>query len=211
MKTDKPIRIMVVDDHPALRKGLIALIASEPGMSVVFETGDGREAVRQFALVRPDVVLMDLRLPGFSGVEAIMEIRRNSPDARFIVVTTYETDEDVYRAIRAGAQAYLLKDSDGGEILKTIRAVYGGGIHLSEKMTKRLSDRMMRENLNSREIAVLEMLIKGRSNKEIAESLSLPETTVKFCLRELFVKLGVQDRTEAVVSALRQGIVQLEE
>lgn len=211
MKTDAPIRIMVVDDHPALRKGLIALIASEPGLSVVFETGDGREAVKQFAAVRPDVVLMDLRLPGLSGVEAIMDIRKKSPDARFIVVTTYETDEDIYRAIRAGAQAYLLKDSDGGEILKTIRAVHAGGIHLSEKMSKRLADRMKRENLNPREMAVLEMLIKGRSNKEIAEALSLPETTVKFCLRELFTKLGVQDRTEAVVSALRQGIVHIEE
>lgn len=211
MKTEKPIRIMVVDDHPALRKGLIALVASEPGMAVVFETGDGREAVKQFAQVRPDVVLMDLRLPGLSGVEAIMEIRKNSPDARFIVVTTYETDEDIYRAIRAGAQAYLLKDCDGGEILKTIRAVHAGGIHLSEKMAKRLSDRMKRENLNPREVAVLEMLIKGRSNKEIGEALSLPETTIKFCLRELFTKLGVQDRTEAVVSALRHGIVHLEE
>jgi two-component system, NarL family, response regulator len=210
MKATSVIRVMLVDDHPALRKGLAALVQSEPGMSVVLETGDGREAVEQFRKLQPDVVLMDLRLPGLSGVEAIMEIRKEFPDARFIVVTTYETDEDVYRAIRAGAQSYLLKDSSGDEILKTIRTVYAGGVHLSEKMAKRLSERLKRENLNPREMALLELLIKGRSNKEMAAALSLPETTVKFYLRELFTKLGVQDRTEAVVSALRQGIVHLE-
>jgi two-component system NarL family response regulator len=210
MKTESTIRIMVVDDHPALRRGLIALIQSEPGMSVVAETGDGREAVDIFRKLRPDVVLMDLRLPGFSGVEAIMEIRKEFPDARFIVVTTYETDEDVYRAMRAGAQAYLLKDTDGNEILNIVRTVHAGGAYLPEKMVKLLSERLKRENLNQRDLTLLELLIKGRSNKEMAEALSLPETTVKFYLRELFVKLGVQDRTEAVVSALRHGIVHLE-
>jgi DNA-binding NarL/FixJ family response regulator len=210
MKTKPVIRIMVVDDHPALRKGLAALIQNEPGMSVVCDTGNGREAVEQFRHLRPDVVLMDLRLPGLSGVEAIMQVRSEFPDARFIVVTTYETDEDIYRAIRAGAQSYLLKDCSGDEILKTIRTVHAGGSYLPDKMAKRLAERLKRENLNPREMALLEMLIKGRSNKELAQALSLPETTVKFYLRELFIKLGVQDRTEAVVSALRHGIVHLE-
>jgi two-component system NarL family response regulator len=210
MKTKSAIRVMVVDDHPALRKGLMALIQSEPGMAVVCETGDGREAVEQYRHLRPDVVLMDLRLPGLSGVEAIMEIRKEFPDAHFIVVTTYETDEDIYRAIRAGAQSYLLKDASGDEILKTIRTVHAGGAYLPDKMAKRLSERLKRENLNPSELTLLELLIKGRSNKEIAAAMSLPETTVKFYLRELFVKLGVQDRTEAVVSALRHGIVHLE-
>ena len=210
MKAKSAIRIMVVDDHPALRKGLTALIQSEPGMAVVCETGDGREAVEQYRKLRPDVVLMDLRLPGLSGVEAIMEVRKEFPDARFIVVTTYETDEDIYRAIRAGAQSYLLKDCSADELLKTIRTVHAGGVYLPEKMAHRLSERLKRENLSSREMELLELLIKGRSNKEIAAAMSLPETTVKFYLRELFVKLGVQDRTEAVVSALRHGIVHLE-
>jgi two-component system NarL family response regulator len=211
MKAKSVIRVMLVDDHPALRKGLAALVQSEPGMSVVFETGDGREAVEQFRKLRPDVVLMDLRLPGLSGVEAIMEIRKEFSDARFIVVTTYETDEDIYRAIHAGAQSYLLKDSSGDEIIKTIRTVHAGGVHLPEKMAERLSERLKRENLNPREMTLLELLIKGRSNKEMAAALSLPETTVKFYLRELFTKLGVQDRTGAVVRALRHGIVHLEE
>jgi DNA-binding NarL/FixJ family response regulator len=210
MKAKPVIRVMLVDDHPALRKGLAALVQCEPGMSVIFETGDGHEAVEQFRILRPDVVLMDLRLPGLSGVEAIMEIRKEFPDARFIVVTTYETDEDIYRAVQAGAQSYLLKDSGGDEILNTIRTVHAGGVHLSEKMAKRLSERLKRENLNPREMTLLELLIKGRSNKEIAAALSTQETTVKYYLRELFAKLGVQDRTEAVVNALRQGIVHLE-
>jgi two-component system NarL family response regulator len=210
MKTKSEIHVMLVDDHPALRKGLAALVQSEPGMTVIFETGDGREAVEQFRNLRPDVVLMDLRLPGLSGVEAIMEIRKEFPDSRFIVVTTYETDEDIYRAIQAGAQSYLLKDSSGEEILSTIRTVHAGGVHLSEKMALRLSERLKRENLTPRDMTLLELLIKGRSNKELAAALSLPETTVKFYLRELFTKLGVQDRTEAVVNALRHGIVHLE-
>jgi two-component system NarL family response regulator len=210
MKVKSEIRIMVVDDHPALRKGLIGLIESEPGMKVIGETGDGGEVVEQYRKLRPDVVLMDLRLPSLSGVEAIMAVRKEFPEARFIVVTTFDTDEDIYRAIHAGAQSYLLKDSSGDEILKAIRVVYAGGVHLPEKMAKRLSDRLKRENLSPREMALLELLIKGRSNKEMAVALSLPETTVKFCLREIFTKLGVQDRTEAAVSALRQGIVHLE-
>jgi DNA-binding NarL/FixJ family response regulator len=210
MKAKSVIRVMLVDDHPALRKGLAALVQSEPGMAVVAETGDGREAVELYRTVRPDVVLMDLRLPGLSGVEAIMEIRKEFSDARFIVVTTYETDEDIYRAIHAGAQSYLLKDSSGDEIIRTIRAVYAGGVHLPSKMAERLSERMGRENLNPNEMTLLELLIKGNTNKEIADALSLTEATVKFRLRELFVKLGVQDRTEAVVSALRHGIVHLE-
>lgn len=210
MKAKSDIHIMVVDDHPALRKGLIALIQSEPGMKVVFETGDGAEFVEQFRKLKPDVVLMDLRLPGLSGVEAIMQVRKEFPDARFIVVTTFDTDEDIYRAIHAGARSYLLKDTSADEILKAIRTVHAGGVHLPEKMAKRLSERLKRENLSPREMTLLELLIKGRSNKEMAAALSLPETTIKFYLRELFIKLGVQDRTEAVVNALRQGIVHLE-
>ena len=139
-----------------------------------------------------------------------MEIRKEFSDSRFIVVTTYETDEDIYRAIQAGAQSYLLKDSSGEEILSTIRTVHAGGVHLSEKMALRLSERLKRENLTPRDMTLLELLIKGRSNKELAAALSLPEATVKFYLRELFAKLGVQDRTEAVVNALRHGIVHLE-
>jgi two-component system NarL family response regulator len=210
MKAKPPIRLMVVDDHPSFRKGLIALIHSEPGLTVVAETGDGREAVTLYAQVQPDIVLMDLRLPGFSGVEAIMAIRKDFPNGRFIVVTTYDTDEDVYRAMQSGAQSYLLKDMADDEILGTIRAVHAGEHRLPANVANLLQERLKREDLSPREMEVLELLVRGRSNKEIADVLGLTEAAVKFRLKGLFLKLGVRDRTEAVVSALRHGIVHLD-
>jgi two-component system NarL family response regulator len=201
---------MVVDDHPSFRKGLTALIQSEPGMKMVAETGDGREAVALYAQVKPDIVLMDLRLPGFSGVEAIMAIRRDFPEARIIVVTTYDEDEDVYRAMQSGAQSYLLKDMADNEILGAIRAVHAGERRLPENVASLLAERLKREDLSPREMEVIELLVRGRSNKEIADVLDLTEAAVKFRLKGLFVKLGVRDRTEAVVSALRHGIVHLD-
>ena len=201
---------MLVDDHPSFRKGLNALLQSEPGMKVVAEAGDGRTALELYRRVRPDVVLMDLRMPGLSGVEAIIAIRKEFPDARIIVMTTYDTDEDIYRAMQSGAQSYLLKDMADDEILGTIRAVYAGEGRLPNRVAGLLAERLKRENLNPKEMEVLELLVKGRSNKEMADTLSLTEAAVKFRLKGLFVKLGVRDRTEAVVSALRHGIVHLE-
>ena len=209
--TKKPaIRLMIVDDHPSFRKGLKALLQSEPGMRVVAEGGDGRTALELYRRVRPDLVLMDLRMPDFSGVQAIMVIRKKFPDARIVVMTTYETDEDVFRAIQSGAQSYLLKDMADDEILNTIRAVYAGESQLPKRVAALLSERLKREDLNPKEMEVLELLVKGRSNKEIADMLAITEAGVKFRLKGLFVKLGAQDRTEAVVSALRHGIVHLE-
>jgi two-component system NarL family response regulator len=210
MKTKTAIQLMVVDDHSAFRRGLISVIGSEPGMSVVAQTGNGSEAVELYRQVKPDVVLMDLRLPGLSGVEAIMAIRKEFPNARFIVVTTYDTDEDIYRAMQAGAQSYLLKDMTDEEVLSTIRAVYAGDARLPNNVAGLLAERMKREELTRREMEVLELLVKGRSNKEIGDVLGLSEAAVKFRLKGLFVKLGVKDRTEAVVSALRHGIFHLE-
>lgn len=210
MKTKPSIRLMIVDDHPAFRKGLAALIESEEGMIVVAQTGDGRESVELYRNVKPDVVLMDLRLPGFSGVEAIMEIRKEFPEGRFIVITTYDTDEDIYRAMESGAVSYLLKDTDDEDILQTIRAVHAGERPLPKNVAHQLEERMRREELSMLELQVLELLVKGFSNKEIANVLSITEAGVKFRLKGLFIKLGVQDRTAAVVSALRHGIVHLE-
>jgi two-component system NarL family response regulator len=201
---------MVVDDHPAFRKGLTALIESEPGLSVVAQAGDGREAIERFRQTRPDVVLMDLRLPVLSGVEAIMAIRKEFPESRFIVVTTYDTDEDIYRAVQAGAQSYLLKDMTDEELVGTIRAVHAGQPCLPPGLASRLAERLRREDLTPRETEVLELLVKGRSNKEIAQALFLTEDAIKFRIKGLFTKLGVQDRTEAVIAALRLGIVHLE-
>ena len=201
---------MVVDDHSAFRRGLIALIESEPGLAVVAQTGDGRESVEMYRRVKPDVLLMDLRLPGFSGVEAIMAIRKEFPNARIIVVTTYDADEDIYRALQSGAQSYLLKDMSDREILDTIRAIHAGEKRLPKIVANLLAERLKREDLTQRELEVLGLLVKGRSNKEIGDQLGLTEAAVKFRLKGLFIKLGVKDRTEAVVSALRHGIFHLE-
>lgn len=210
MEPGAKINLMVVDDHSAFRRGLISLIESEPGMSVVAQTGDGSEAVELYRRFQPDVVLMDLRLPGISGVQAIMAIRKGFPAARFVVITTYDTDEDVYRALQAGAQSYLLKDMSDEEVLDTIRAVYAGDAPLHNTVAGLLATRLRREDLTPRELEVLELLVKGRSNKAIADTLGLSEAAVKSRLKGLFAKLGVQDRTEAVISALRHGIFHLE-
>lgn len=207
LKAKKSIRLMVVDDHPAFRKGLAALIESEPDLSVVAETGDGLESVELYRRVRPDVVLMDLRLPGFSGVEAIQAIRKEFPDARVIVVTTYDTDEDVYRALQSGAKSYLLKDMFPEQIFDAIRAVYAGKSQLPPQVADRLDERLKRKELTQREMDVLELLVRGLSNKEIADNLSLSEAAVKSRLKGLFLKLQVEDRAGAVISALHHGIV----
>jgi two-component system NarL family response regulator len=210
LKKISSIRVMLVDDHPAFRKGMAALITSEPGLEVVAQTGDGSEALELYRAKKPDVVLMDLRLPGMGGVEAILAIRKEFPEARVIVLTTFDTDEDIYRAMQSGAKSFLLKDTPEDELATTIRAVHAGEKVLAEKMAKRLADRQQRANLSEREMDVLQFLIKGRSNKEIASSLFVSEDTVKAHLKTLFAKLHVQDRTEAAISAIRQGIVHLD-
>ena len=204
------IRIMLVDDHPAFRKGMVALIESEPDLQVVAETGDGSQALEVYRQKKPDVVLMDLRLPGMGGVEAVIAIRKEFPDARVIVLTTFETDEDIFRAIQSGAKSYLLKDTPDDELSTAIRSVHAGKQILSEKLAKRLAERQQRPELSRREIEVLQLLIKGRSNKEIGSSLFLCEDTVKAHFKTLFSKLKVQDRTEAAISAIRLGIVHLD-
>jgi len=199
-----------VDDHPAYRKGMAALIASEPGLRVVSESGDGSEALALYRKSRPDIVLMDLRLPGLGGVEAILAIRKEFPDAKIIVLTTFDTDENIYRAIQSGAKSYLLKDTPDDELSATIRAVYAGEQPLPRNVAERLAQREKRADLSQREMEVLQLLIKGRSNKEIGSSLFISEDTVKAHLKTLFVKLQVQDRTEAAISAIQQGIVHLD-
>jgi len=208
-KTDS-IRVMLVDDHPAFRKGIAALIESEPDLKVVSETGDGSEAVEVFRRSKPDVVLMDLRLPGMGGVEATMAIRKEFPDAKIIVLTTFDADEDIYRAIQSGAKSYVLKDTPDDELAATIRSVHAGEARLSSRVAQRLAERQQRADLSQREMDVLQLLIKGRSNKEIGAALFVTEDTVKAHLKTLFSKLNVRDRTEAAISAIRHGIVHLE-
>jgi two-component system NarL family response regulator len=210
LKKTNPIRVMLVDDHPAFRKGMAALIESEPDLQIVAETGDGRAALELYRQKKPDVVLMDLRLPGMGGVEATLAIRKEFPDARVIVLTTFDTDEDIFRAIQSGAKSYLLKDTPDDELAATIRSVHAGQQVLSDKLANRLAERQQRPELTRREMDVLQMLIKGRSNREIGAALFLCEDTVKAHFKTLFAKLKVQDRTEAAISAIRQGIVHLD-
>lgn len=210
VKETNPIRVMLVDDHPAFRRGMAALIESEPDLEVVAEAGNGAEAIGRYREQTPDVVLMDLRLPGMGGVEATLAICREFPDARIIILTTFDLDEDIYRAIQSGAKSYLLKDTPNVELAGAIRAVFAGRQILPPKVAHRLASRLQRADLTEIEMEVLQLLIKGRSNKEMALSLSVTEDTVKARLKTLFGKLKVHDRTEAAISAIRHGIVHLE-
>ena len=209
-KVKSPIRVMVVDDHPTFRMGLVALVESQSDISVVAEAGDGFTAMNLFRQKKPDVVLMDLRMPGQGGVETILALLQEFPGARIIVVTTYDLDEDIFRAIQAGAKSYLLKDMPREQILQTIRDVHHNQTKLPPGVLSRLEERSRRQELTVREMEILQLIVKGRSNKEISSVLFIAEDTVKYHLKTLFAKLGVQDRTEAAISAIRHGIVHLE-
>lgn len=179
-------------------------------LAAVAHCGDGRQALELFRQYRPDVVLMDLRLEGWGGVETIIAIRKEFPKARVIVLTTFDTDEDIFRAIQSGATSFLLKDIPEDELAEAIRSAHAGQPKLSPKVAARLAARQQRAELSQRELEVLQLLVKGRSNKEISTALFISEDTVKAHLKTLFVKLHVQDRTQAAISAVRHGIVPLE-
>ncbi len=210
MKPPRVIRVMIADDHPPMRMGLIALINSQASMTVIAEASDGEEAIEVYEDTKPDIALMDLRMPGMGGAEAIIAIKKRYPEAKIIVLSTYDSDEDIHRALQSGAASYILKDMPIEEIAETIEMVFEGDTALPEVVKKRLAERSQREQLTEREREVLESLIKGRSNKEIATSLSISDETVKSHLKALFLKLKVRDRTEAAIAAIRHGIVHLD-
>ena len=203
------IRILVVDDHHVVRQGIVALIKSVEDMTVVAEAADGKQAVDLFRKHRPDVTIMDLRLPVMTGVEAITEIRRESPAARIIVLTTFDGDEDIYRALQAGARGYLLKDMFGDDLMDAIRAVHAGKSRIPAAVAQRLADRMVGSELTARELEVLKLIVAGKSNKEIGSALSISEATVKTHINNSLNKMGVSDRTQAATTALQRGIVHL--
>lgn len=206
---EKRVRILIVEDHHVVRKGLMALLAAVPEVEVVGEASDGAEAVACFGELQPDVTLMDLRLPRMGGVEAITRIRQDYPAARFIVLTTFDGDEDIYRSLQAGAKAYLLKGMTCEELLSTIQAVHSGRTFIPPQIAEKLAERMSSQELTARELRVLERIVAGRANKEIAEDLKISETTVKSHVNSLLGKLGVADRTHAATVALQRGIVHL--
>jgi DNA-binding NarL/FixJ family response regulator len=203
------IRLLVVDDHHVVRQGLVALINSVDDMEVVAEAADGRKGVELHALHLPDVTIMDLRLPVLGGVEAIQEIRRRTPQARVIVLTTFDGDENIYRALQAGARGYLLKDMFGDELMEAIRAVHAGKTRIPPVVAQRLAERMNGSELTVRELDVLRLIVAGMSNKEIGGQLHISEATVKTHINNLLGKLGVSDRTQAATCAIQRGIVQL--
>jgi len=207
--TNSPIRILVVEDHHVVRQGLIALLSVTEGVEVVAQAADGLEAISQFEATHPDVTLIDLRLPKMSGVEVIQRVRAGHANARFIVLTTYDGDEDIFRALQAGARAYLLKGMTVDVLVSTIRSVHAGKSCIPPVIAQRLAERMSTEQLTQRERDVLEQIVKGKSNKEIGTELDISEATVKTHINNLLGKLGVTDRTQAATAAIQRGLVQL--
>jgi DNA-binding NarL/FixJ family response regulator len=208
------IRIVVVDDHPVVRQGLTAMLRWEPEIELVGEAADGQEAVQLILRHRPDVVLLDLRLPGLSGVDVMRQVRPQAPEVRFLVLTTYDTETYIAPALAAGARGYLLKDATLDELMQGVRAVVQGRPALEPGVAARLLDRVADGDgggeLSERELEVLRLLVGGASNKGIAQRLTLSENTVKAHVSHIFTKLGVQSRTEAVTVALQRGLIALE-
>jgi two-component system NarL family response regulator len=207
--SNEKIRIVVVDDQAVVRQGFVALINTVPNMEVIAEGTDGRQAVELYRKLKPDVLLTDLRMPVMTGVEAIAAIRREFPAARVIVLTAFDGDEDIYRSLQAGAQGYLLKDMFFEELEDAIRTVHAGGRRIPGVVAERLAGRVGGSDLTGRELEVLEQIVFGRSNKEIAAALDISEATVKSHVNNILSKLGVADRTQAATTAIRRGLVRL--
>ena len=207
VRKSDPIRILIADDHNVLRDGLAAIIRQEGDLDVVGEVGDGRQAVEQWKKQRPDVTLMDLRMPGLDGVNAIYEIRAADPGARIIVLTTFDGDEDIYRGLRAGAKSYLLKDVRREELFQCIREVHAGRTFIPPAIAAKLAERLPGDELSPRELEVLRLLAEGKPNKLIGVALSITEVTVKSHVQSLFKKLNVLSRTEAIAVANRRGLL----
>lgn len=207
MSGEAPIRVLVVDDHPVFREGIRAVLATAEDVEVVAEAGDGREAIAAFRAHAPDVVLMDLRMPHMNGSDATAAILRLAPEARVVVLTTFDGDEDIHRALMLGAKGYLLKDATRDEILAALRAVHAGKRHVAPAAATRLAERPVGRDLTDRELQVVEGIAAGRSNREIGEELGISEATVKSHVNAILAKLEARDRTDAAMIALRRGLI----
>ncbi|MBL1179427.1 MAG: response regulator transcription factor [Pantanalinema sp. GBBB05] len=203
------MRVLIADDHSIVRQGLATIIDRDPEMTVIAHAEDGQQAIALFREYQPDVTLMDLRMPNVSGVEAISVICAEFKPARIVVLTTYDGDEDIYRGLQTGAQGYLLKDAKPHELLRAIRTVHGGQKYVPPEVGAKLVQRMSNPELSERELSVLRLMAQGMSNLDIANTLTIGESTVKSHVNRILSKLGVNDRTQAVITAVKRGIVSL--
>jgi len=209
-ETTEVLGILCVDDHPLVRKGIAAILANEKDMKLIAEAGSGAEAVWAFRQYHPDIVLMDLRMPGMDGIEATKEIRKIDPEAKIIALTSYDGDQEIYRALEAGVRGYILKESVHTEIVRAIRVVYSGKRLMPPEVAERLSEHFPQVALTPREIEVLQHVAKGLGNKEIGVRLGTAAGTVKMHLQNILSKLGASDRTHAVTLAIRRGIIHID-
>jgi len=205
-----PIRVLCVDDHRLMREGIVRIVSLQPDITVVAEARTGQEAVEQFMVHRPDVTLMDLQLPVMNGLQAIRAIKKADTGARVVVLTMYQGDEDIYRALQAGAVAYLLKDSVPDDLIRVIREVHAGNQIISDGVAAKLAARATQPPLTDRELQVLELLAEGQRNKEIAATLSISEDTARTHIKSIFFKFNVHDRTAALAEGVRRGIVHID-
>jgi DNA-binding NarL/FixJ family response regulator len=210
MAQSAPIRVLVVDDHPVVREGLAAIIGTQPDMQVIGEAASGDEALTLFAAQKPDVTLMDVRLPGLSGIDVAARLRAQVSDARIIMFTSYAREEEIYEALKAGAWSYIRKGAARSELLQAIRAVHAGQRYISAEIGRHLADHVSHNELSVREREVLQHMFEGRSNKEIASALDISEHTVNIHVKNILSKMGASGRTEAVTLALRKGILNID-
>jgi len=209
MENHIPIRVLTVDDHPLLREGIAAIIKSQSDMTLVSQASGGNEAIRQFREHRPDITLMDLRLPDLSGIDALIAIRTEFPEARVLILTTFEGDVEIQRALQAGARGYVLKNTPPSQLLQVIRQVHAGRKGVPADVASQLAEHMGDESLTAREVEVLQQVAGGNRNRDIAELLGISEETVKVHIKHLMDKLGAKDRTQAITIAVRRGIIHL--
>lgn len=205
------IRILIVDDHPVVRAGLTSMLGMHSDLEVVSSASSGEEAMEMLPAHQPDLVLLDLRMPGMNGIDTLLAIKRLDTKIRVIVLTSFETDEDIYRAVQAGVEGYLLKNTPQKEMIEAIRAVHAGKRYIPRPIAARLAERMMRSTLTAREVEILRMLAKGLTNKQIGRAVNISEHTVRNHVNSIIEKLGVADRTGAATTAIQRGIIEMEE